>query len=111
MILHLTIKKEWFNLISKGEKTEEYREIKDYYLKRLLKCEKRCIRKENCDGCPCISFKEFQSVMLHEGYNTRNNLELAIKEITTGKGKPEWGAEADRIYFIIKLGKKIQQNH
>ena len=34
-ILHLTLKKEWFDLIAKKEKTVENREIKPYWSKRL----------------------------------------------------------------------------
>ena len=29
-VLHLSVKKQWFDMISAGEKTEEYREIKPY---------------------------------------------------------------------------------
>ncbi len=36
-ILHLNLKKMWFDLILCGEKKEEYREIKIYWLKRFLK--------------------------------------------------------------------------
>jgi ASC-1-like (ASCH) protein len=34
-ILHLTLKKKWFDLIKSGEKKEEYREIKQYFITRL----------------------------------------------------------------------------
>ena len=37
-ILHLTLKKQWFDMISEGVKKEEYREIKEYLEKAL------CIR-------------------------------------------------------------------
>lgn len=35
-VLRLTIKKKWFELILKGEKKEEYREIKPYWLVRFI---------------------------------------------------------------------------
>lgn len=35
-ILHLTLKKKWFDLIASGEKKIEYREYKPYWQKRLL---------------------------------------------------------------------------
>lgn len=35
-ILHLTLKKRWFDEILAGTKKVEYREIKDYWSKRLL---------------------------------------------------------------------------
>jgi len=34
-ILHLTLKKKWFDMILYGDKREEYREIKNYWTKRL----------------------------------------------------------------------------
>lgn len=34
-ILHLTLKKQWFDAIVAGEKTTEYRTIKPYWTKRL----------------------------------------------------------------------------
>lgn len=35
-ILHLTLKKEWFDEIASRRKTTEYREIKPYWTTRLL---------------------------------------------------------------------------
>lgn len=35
-VLTLTISKQWFDKIASGEKTEEYREIKPYWVARLL---------------------------------------------------------------------------
>ena len=34
--LHLSLKKEWYNMIESGIKTEEYREIKPFWCKRLI---------------------------------------------------------------------------
>lgn len=35
-ILYLTLKRKWFDLIAKGEKRIEYREVKPYWTQRLL---------------------------------------------------------------------------
>jgi hypothetical protein len=35
-VLHLTLKKKWFDMIASGEKKEEYREDKEYWRRRLL---------------------------------------------------------------------------
>lgn len=35
-ILHLTLKKKWFDMILSGVKKEEYREVKAYWVDRLL---------------------------------------------------------------------------
>lgn len=34
--LKLTLKKKWFDMIASGEKKEEYREIKPYWIKRFI---------------------------------------------------------------------------
>lgn len=36
MVLTLTVSKEWFDMIVSGEKNEEYREIKPYWVARLF---------------------------------------------------------------------------
>lgn len=36
-VLTLTVSKEWFDMILSGEKTEEYREIKPYWVARLFR--------------------------------------------------------------------------
>ena len=35
-VLHLNLKREWFDKIASGEKTIEYRELKDYWITRLM---------------------------------------------------------------------------
>lgn len=35
-ILHLTLKKKWFDLIASGDKIIEYREFKSYWIRRLI---------------------------------------------------------------------------
>lgn len=84
-ILHLTLKKRWFDMIERGEKPEEYREIKDYWCVRLLG-------------------RHYDAVHFRNGYskNARTML-LECGEIVTGIGNPEWGAP-NKPVFIIKLG-------
>ena len=54
-ILHLNLKKEWFDKIKTGEKTIEYREVKPYWTDRL---------------CYSVSkgFKEFDKIIFKNGY-------------------------------------------
>ena len=35
-VLKLVVSKQWFDMIASGEKTEEYREIKGYWVRRLF---------------------------------------------------------------------------
>jgi len=95
-ILHLTLKKKWFDMVGNG-KVEEYREIKPYWTSRL------------CCGFPCIySAKDYDQVVFKNGY-TKDSPVKSFKwdglEIRTGN--PEWGAEPYKKYFVIKLGKQL----
>lgn len=96
--LKLVLKKKWYDLIDKGIKREEYREIKDYYTKRLfLK-----------DTEPKVS--KFGYVTFYLGYKKkeiRPQMTFRIKLICVGKGRPEWGAEEGKLYYIIVLGERI----
>ena len=87
--LHLTIKKKWFDMILSGEKTEEYRDIKPYYNLRLIG-------------------REYDSVVFRNGYaRDAPSLTIELKTIRFGTGKPEWGAEEAKTYFVLSLGKII----
>jgi hypothetical protein len=91
-ILHLPLKSEWYNLIESGIKTEEYREIKPYWIKRL------CITDSN--------FKHYDKVKFSYGY-TKKTMTFLIEKISKGKGKKEWGAMDDEV-FIITLGNRVE---
>lgn len=90
-ILYLTLKKRWFDLILSGEKTEEYREIKPYWQKRLTD-------------------KSYDRVVFRNGYAANApQFAIELKSITQGVGRIEWGAEKDKICFILKLGAIINK--
>lgn len=94
-ILHLTLKKQWFDLIDADIKKEEYREIKPYWQKRLL----------NNDG----TFKPFDVVIFSNGYaKDCPKTSFEINKISIDVGKIEWGAEQSKKYFVISLGKKLE---
>ena len=95
--LKLVLKKKWYDLIDKGIKREEYREIKDYYTKRLfLK-----------DTEPKV--KKFSYVTFYLGYQkNRPSMIFRIKLIDVGIGRPEWGAEEGKLCYIIVLGERIE---
>lgn len=85
--LHLTLKKKWFNLIKSGQKTEEYREIKPYWDRRLM------------------ADKQYDTVTFKNGYaKDAPTFTIELKEILSGYGVVEWGApEGERVY-ILRLG-------
>ena len=111
-IIDLPLKKEWYDMIESGIKTEEYREIKPYWEKRLL--DYKAI-KANAKGIAfmkivlglgfdaCAEFpRGYTHVRFRYGY-TKRTMTFKINEITMGYGKPEWGAPKDRKVFIIKF--------
>lgn len=106
--LNLILKKKWYDLIKQGIKLEEYRDIKPYYSKKFLYGCVYC-EGEECTN-KCIDFaiipEKYNIVKLRLGYTDKYML-YYIDKITIGKGKEAWGAEPDKLYFVIRLGKRI----
>ena len=99
-------------MIERGEKLEEYREAKPYWVNRLRDKGMTCVDK--AEGCECnricwrighCGFASFDAVCFSYGYTKRRML-WECKGITIGRGRPEWGAP-DYNTFIIKLGKRL----
>ena len=94
--LTLTINRKWFDLIKAGIKKEEYREIKPYWIKRFI---------EDVFDAKMVHFRRFDSLVFTLGYpkadDTKCRLEFKNPKIRIGTGKPEWGAEPGKNYFVI----------
>lgn len=82
--LHLVLKSKWFDMTASRVKKEEYRRICDYWKKRIW--DRRT---------------EISEVVLHKGY-TNTTVSMAVKEIVTDTGNPEWGAEPGVEYYVIR---------
>lgn len=120
--LQLSLKTKWFEMTKAGIKTEDYREITPYWIRRLL------IDVEVVD--PSISYEELAELIkqksshvkfgFHDfttntmtlGYpkstDTERILKLEHKGIEIRTGNPEWGAEEGKLYFVIKHGEVKQ---
>ncbi len=106
--LHLTLKKKWFDMILSGEKTEEYRETKPYWVARLIV---KGSVKQTDTGCE-ITFKNFDKVHFYNGASPSlkyPNFIIEFKGVSFGKAKPEWSDNAQGDFFVIKLGNVIMQ--
>lgn len=119
--LQLTLKKKWYDMILSGEKTEEYRDLKPYWATRLLykipvpwggfmwawkdvlAGDYSFKNWENAmGGAP--AFREFEHAQFTNGYRSDSRRMLReIESISIGEGRPEWGAEEGKKYFVIKL--------
>ena len=105
-VLTITVSKQWFDMISAGEKTEEYREIKPYWIKRLT---------TNCEVeydvaletyCGKVLYRPYTHVLFINGYRKDSPLiEKDIESITIGK--PKKGLCPDKWlgkeFFVIKF--------
>ena len=107
--LKLTIAEPWFSMIRDGKKKEEYREIKDYYRSRLFdgwdKVKAGGIYWFNREFEKHPTFAIFDRLVFTLGYTKADDAErrLVFKnpKIRIGTGRPEWGAEPGKTYFII----------
>ena len=95
--LDLVVKSNWYDMIESDIKKEEYREVKPFWIKRLI---------DNYEMLECNhEFKHFDAVRFHRGY-TNKACTFKLRGITIGKGNPEWGAP-DKEVFILKLGDSL----
>lgn len=119
-MLILPIKKKWFDMILSGEKKEEYREIKEYYEIRfqnlfgaitihplyppdnfLDRSEYELLQGEAVPEE--IRKDSVQEIIFRNGYSKDSKAIKARCRLRTGKGRPEWGAEPDKQYYILEI--------
>lgn len=89
-VLHLSVKKQWFDMISAGEKTEEYREIKPYWIQRLTIGYFEVAMNVTLDDILYVkaSYRPFTHVLFINGYRKDSpRIEKEIESITIGKPK------------------------
>lgn len=106
MVLNVTIKKKWFDMIYSGEKKEEYREIKPFWESRLLDRSKTSLNDEYTGK---YSFKKYTHIRFFNGRDfqeTNPNFTAEIICIRIGKPFRRWCEESDigHLRFIICIG-------
>jgi ASC-1-like (ASCH) protein len=84
-ILHLTLKKQWFDMIASGEKREECREMKPCWHKRLLN-------------------KKYDAISFRNGHS-KNAPAMLIEFKLLLRGAPE----AQPVY-MLRLGEILTHN-
>ena len=121
-ILDLSLTYHWYDMIASGVKKEEYREMKEFYFKRLNKewhlhleqgCYKGCkdfkSDPKECVGCKKFITYPYNAIRFHRGQGGRTTMLVECKGAHIGYGNPEWGAPEDKPVFIISLGNIIEQ--
>lgn len=87
--LLLQLKKKWFDKINSGEKTHEYREFKDHWIKR-------------------IKNKDIDRVKFTLGYGEKvPSMEFFIKKISIINGK-ETDLKIDKPVYDIEIGERLK---
>lgn len=119
--LQLSLKTKWFEMTKAGIKTEDYREITPYWIRRLL--DKDVFTNPNCEkfmnwfnnmpkGLTLNHvINKYKTNTMTLGYpkstDTERILKLEHAGIEIRTGNPKWGAEPNKLYFVIKHGKKL----
>lgn len=105
-VLALIVSNQWFKMIVAGQKTEEYREIKPYWIKRLT---------TNCEvlydiaaetHCGEVLYRPYTHVLFVNGFRRDSpRIEKEIENITIGKPKRGMCPDGwlDHEFFIIKF--------
>jgi ASC-1-like (ASCH) protein len=93
-ILHLTLKKKYFDLIASGEKKEEYREYTPYWFSRLY-------------DSAVQTYKKFDIICFKNGYKKKSpTIFIECKGITSKSGEliDSDYVDENSYYFVIYLG-------
>lgn len=96
-MLVLPIKKKWFNMIVLKEKEEEYRELSQYYKIRF---------KKIFDMYPYSYIPtglDKRQLILRNGYSKKSPSCIITASLNIKTGKPEWGAEPGKEYYVLTI--------
>lgn len=101
-ILHLILKKKWYDMIASGEKREEYRDEKSYWIKRISRWFNLGMARNHHVVAfslgyskPTMFFRSEKIMCL----NRRTDFDRT--------GHPEWG-EPDAPHYVIALGERVE---
>lgn len=88
-IIHMTLMAKWFDMILNSQKTDEYREVKSYWTKRLTKV---------------FNNPEDYMIRFSNGYSPDSRkMDCDITAINIGYGEVEWGALPNDPVYIISI--------
>lgn len=85
-MLTLPIKRKWLDMIRKGTKKEEYRDLTSYYHQRFRG-----------------SVGETITLRLRNGYSSESPTVEIKAAVLIGRGKKEWGADPDKEYYVLRI--------
>lgn len=113
-ILHLTLQKKWFDMIESGDKKEEYRYLSHFFCSRFLNDfhwprSRGKYSHPDLEEIYSYEFKTWDYVTFTNGYSPNSRrVTLKFEGLEIRHGLEEWGAYPDKLYFVIKLGERIE---
>jgi len=122
-ILHLHLKRKWYDKIAYGEKLEEYRKINDYWGRRFISPieemewaswdemlndlqnpnDRHYGLSELMNYFFC-KFRKYDLIIFENGYGDVPTTIVECNGITVKQGEERWGAITNQYYFTILLG-------
>ena len=124
--LRSSLKTKWFEMTKEGIKMEDYREINKYWVSRIFHHKESKLTTEEIVRYILnyeyygygevqsiftyhdLSFKDFNHNVMTLGYpkstDTSRILKIEHKGIEIKTGNTEWGAEPNKLYFVVKHG-------
>ena len=121
--LTLPLQRKWFDMIKSGEKKEEYREIGMFWSVRFLGVtiakkfnlvDYKFVDAQNIreDLNAILTIDNYEKLVFTLGYpkagDTERRLTFKNPKIRIGTGRPEWGAEPGKLYFVITFGDRVE---
>lgn len=107
-MLILPIKRKWLEMIRHNEKKEEYRALTPYYSTRFRKffTYRPLSNSQTIEVIRAASGKggiPVRDIVLRAGYSLLSPAIMVKGTLVIGEGKPEWGAEPGKEYYIIRI--------
>ena len=98
-VLHLPLKRTWYDMIASGEKKEEYRAVKDYYRTRISNFVRRA---------PLVSRKSNTLVVAFSCGRRKADMYFTVVGVNIYPNRlhPEWG-EPKGDHYVIALGRPV----
>ena len=100
--LHLVLKREWYDMIASGEKTEEYRAITAYWISRLLNHDTLLMHKSWHMVFPSVHdmallgnlldsylSKGYKKVKFYLGYSSDHTMTFELLSMRVGYGNSD----------------------
>ena len=93
ILLHLPLKREWYDMIASGEKREEYRDYKPYWNVRIQNA-----IAESKPIVAAFSLGRHRATMFFD---------VSVIKAVCGSNHPEWG-EPKYLHYVIALADRIE---